>query len=276
VPPPAPAPPPLPAPLPPAPSSPLAELLAALSRLWRLPWENGRKEAFWRLVYNALPTAERLHRDQPCHCGAAEQRPGRQHHFWACPVARSVVGQIEAARAVAAAPAPPPAPIGQEHLWLARPPSGMHDGVWGVVCLAAVEAMAHGMRRLAGMLLRWRERQQQQLQPPPQQPQPRYVQLTLDAFLRLEGGAAGAPPPPPLGPPSAPHRSSPDPADPAEFVPVASRCACKFFWTLLSDFVALGCAPASWLDGLSPSHPFFRVVDGRLQLRALPPGTAGP
>ena len=258
---------PPPAPLPPPAGSPLAELLAALQRLWRLPWENGRKETYWRLAYDALPTAARRHTDQPCPCGAAEQRPGRQHHFWSCPVASSVVGQLEAAMGVAAAPAPAPAPLTLTHLWLARPPPGIHTGVWGVVCLAAVEAMAHGMRRLYGLVLR---QQQQQRGQQPSHPQTRYVQLTLDSFL-LPGGidedAVGAPPPPP---PSAQLLPIPDPDDPSDFVTTASRCACKFFWTLLSDFAALGCAPASWLESLPLTHPFFHVVDGCLRLRPLP------
>ena len=266
--PPSPPPSPPPPPLPPS-SPPLMELRATLRRLWRLPWENGRKETFWRLVYDALPTAARLHQDAPCQCGAAQQRPGRRHHFWECPVARSVVSQLQAARAVAAAPAPPPAPLALPHLWLARPPPGMHAGVWGIVCLAAVEAMAHGMRRLAGLVLRQQQRQQQP------QPQPRYTQLTLDSFLLPGGVGAPPPPPPPLPNPAHAGPAAPDPDDPSQFISVASRCACKYFWTLLSDFVALGCAPASWSESLPPSHPFFRVVGGRLQLRPLPLGVAG-
>ncbi len=264
--------PPLP-PLPPPPS-PLMELRTTLRRLWRLPWENGRKETFWRLVYDALPTAARLHRDGPCPCGAAQQRPDRRHHFWECPVARGVVSQLEAARAVAAAPAPPPGPLALADVWLARAPHGVHAGVWGIVCLAAVEAMAHGMRRLAGMVLRRQERQPQQQH---QQPgQPRRVQLTLDSFVLLADGGDAPPPPPPPSPGSGrAGPATPDPVDPSEFIRVASRCACKFFWTLLSDFAALGCAPASWLESLPSSHPFFRVVDGRLQLRPLPLDTPG-
>jgi hypothetical protein len=271
-------PPPLPPPsLPPLspPSPPLTELHRALRRLWRLPWENGRKETFWRLVYDALPTAARLHSDQPCPCGAPAQRPGRQHHFWECPIARGVVSQLEAAMAATAlATAPPPAPLTLAHIWLARPPPGLHADLWGVVCLAAVEAMAHGMRRLTGMVLRRRERlrQQQQGQPQPQQqhqPQPSFVQLTLDGWVLPGGGAAPPDPPPPHTADNASH-PSPDPAEPSGFISTATRCACKFFWTLLADFVALDCAPASWLASLPSSHPFFHVVAGRLQLRPLP------
>ena len=239
-----PLPPPLPSPLPP-----LAELSAVLRRLWRLPWENGRKETFWRLAYDALPTAARLHVNEPCPCGAAVPRPGRQHHFWDCPVARAVVGQLEAARAVAAAPAPPPAPPTLADVWLARPPNGVHAGVWGVVCLAAVEAMDHGRRRLTGLRLRWRQRQQHWQPPQQQQPaRPRLMQLTLDGLLQPAGnaGSGGSLVPPPPAPAAALERAALDPGDPADFLPLASRSACKLFSTLLCHFAALGCAPASW------------------------------
>ena len=65
---------------------PADELLALLRRLWRVRWENQHKEPFWRLVYNAIPTAARLHLDQPCQCGAAAPAD-RHHHFWECPIA---------------------------------------------------------------------------------------------------------------------------------------------------------------------------------------------
>ena len=39
---------------------PADELRALLKRLWRVRWENARKEPFWRLVHNALPTSARM------------------------------------------------------------------------------------------------------------------------------------------------------------------------------------------------------------------------
>jgi hypothetical protein len=131
-----------------------------MRRLWRLPWENGRKEVFWRLAYDALPTAARLHRDQPRECGAGP-RPDRHHHFWACPVAQAVVAAVQAELAAAAPPpAGQPAPLVPANIWLARTPPGLDAGVWGVVCLAAVEAMDRGRRSLAAAALR-RKREQQ-------------------------------------------------------------------------------------------------------------------
>ncbi|KAL4856066.1 Transposon TX1 uncharacterized protein [Chlorella vulgaris] len=176
--------------------APAAVVQAVLARLWRVRWENCHKEPFWRLVCDAVPTASRLHMDQPCQCGGAPA--DRRHHFWTCPVARGVVDSIAgelAARQLL------PAPLAAAHIWLAAAPAGVHGGVWDVVSLAAVAAMDHGRRRMYAMSL--------------------------------------APPPlPPL-------------------VPVCLRSARARFWTLLTDFVALRCAPASWQAHLPPGHPFI-------------------
>jgi hypothetical protein len=138
-----------------------------MCQLWHLPWENGRKEVFWRLAYDALPTAARMHRDQPCECGSGP-RPDRHHHFWACPVAQAVVAAVQAALAAAAPPpAEQPAPLLPANIWLARAPPGLDARVWGVVCLAAVEAMNRGRRSLAAAALRRRSEQLQQQQRQP-------------------------------------------------------------------------------------------------------------
>ena len=121
----------------------LGELRLLLRQLWRLPWENCHKEPYWRLVYDAFPTAARLHLDQPCLCGGAPA--DRHHHFWTCPVAVAVTTSISAA-ITEHQPAAPPVTVAQ--LWLARPPPGVHAGVWQVVCLAAVAAMDSGRRRM--------------------------------------------------------------------------------------------------------------------------------
>ncbi len=130
----------------------LGELQAALRRLWQLPWENCHKEPFWRLVYDAFPTAARMHIDEPCACGGAPA--DLEHHYWACPVARAVTASIAAtfpAPPPAAGGAPAPAPFAMANVWLARAPRGVHSGVWDVACLAAVEAMDHGRRSMYAM-----------------------------------------------------------------------------------------------------------------------------
>ena len=130
-----------------APVGPLDELRALLKRLWRVRWENKRKEPFWRLVYDAHPTAARMGQQgqqRPCLCGAGPPAD-RHHHYWACPVARGVVDTVSEALAAAGLL---PAPLPKAAIWLARAPPAVHSGVWDVVCLAAVDAMDHGRRRM--------------------------------------------------------------------------------------------------------------------------------
>ena len=85
-------------------AGPVPAVLRLFQRRWRLRWGNERKVTFWRLVYDALPTAARLHTIEPCLCGTGPPSPDRHHHFWACPVARAVVDSISAA---VGAPVPP-------------------------------------------------------------------------------------------------------------------------------------------------------------------------
>ena len=111
--------------------------------MWHLPWENCHKEPYWRLVYDAFPTAARLHLDSPCYCGGAPAN--LEHHFWACPVATAVHTSISA---TIAAHNPGAAPISLDQLWLCRAPPSVYADVWQVVCLAAVAAMDSGRRRM--------------------------------------------------------------------------------------------------------------------------------
>ena len=124
-------------------------LARLLGRLWRLPWDNARKEVFWRLALDALPTAARRHAADACCCGAPG--PGRMHHFWACPVAealRNVLASCLQRRGML------PSPLQPQHILLAQPPSRLlHGGVWRVVCLAAVCALDHVRRATAARAL---------------------------------------------------------------------------------------------------------------------------
>lgn len=120
-----------------------AEVVCMLGRFWRMPWDNKRKEPMWRLVSDGVPTTEKFssHNPKPgapepkvcgC-CGTA--RPGRVHHFWDCLAAQSVRTTISGVIG---------RDITQEELWLARPPGGVSQQVWDVVCVAAVAAMDCG------------------------------------------------------------------------------------------------------------------------------------
>jgi hypothetical protein len=119
----------------------LPELHSLLRNLWKLPWDNSRKEVFWRLVLDGLPSAARMHMlGVSCDCGAVA--PDRQHHFWGCPVAQAVTQVLQQQL-------PPQCHMQRVNVWLCRPPSPIvHAGVWQVVCLAAVISMNKGRKLL--------------------------------------------------------------------------------------------------------------------------------
>jgi hypothetical protein len=136
-------------------------------KLWALPWDNSRKVIFWQLTLDGLPTAQRLHQGgESCACGALG--PGRAHHFWDCPVAAAVRGEVERGLNHGGGQYS----LLRHHVWLCRLPSrpGLHYGVWLVVCLSALLAMHKGMK----LLTRWRlhghggARQRDQPPPPPE------------------------------------------------------------------------------------------------------------
>lgn len=126
-----------------------ATLLSKLQQLWQLPWDNSRKEIYWRLVMDALPTAERMHMaGEPCNCGVL--MPGRAHHYWDCPVAAAVTAEVQRALHLFD---PATRTVQRHHLWLFMvPQTQLHKGVWMVVCLAALLSMDKGRK----CLVRWR------------------------------------------------------------------------------------------------------------------------
>ena len=95
---------------------------------------------FHHLVYDGLPTWRRLDSHRHCCCGFSA--PDRLHHFWSCPVAVTLMTDINRCLPFSLRP------VLRHHLWLtqrpmrpAGPPTHLHSGVWRVVCLAAVVAL---------------------------------------------------------------------------------------------------------------------------------------
>ena len=143
-----------------------AEVLVLLGRLWRLKWDNHPREVFWRLSLDGLPTAARMGNrlDMGCACGFAI--PDRRHCYWDCPIAKAVVHSL--CSALSPGVGSPPPTLATPNIWLARPPTGIHAGVWDLVCLAAVAAMDSGRRAAVRSML-------------PPDPQPASAALTLRA-----------------------------------------------------------------------------------------------
>jgi hypothetical protein len=237
----------------------------ALGGLWRVKWDNRRREVLWRLTVNGVRGAggHGVAMRQPCKCGWAGPPAGlaggmaarqwRSHYFWGCPVAAAVVAELQAALPPAAAL------LTRENVWLLRPPAGVHPGVWGVVCAAALEAMERGRRSLWAAAA---------AADPLECLQPR-----ITAFLR------------PLGAPPAPAAAGPTAAEARaaaqqQRVGRAQRRAAAWVWCILQDFVFLHGAGDSTLAlewaGAAAGHPYlFFGTEGRLRLR-LPPGLALP
>jgi hypothetical protein len=115
-----------------------ARVASSLSLLWRLRWAPTHKQVYWRLLVDALPTAERLHQGSvvcPCRVHPeSERRPGRLHYFVGCWVAACVYQTLTSACGHSVTP---------RHVLFLQPPPGVYAPVWRVVCLAAVNAMWH-------------------------------------------------------------------------------------------------------------------------------------
>jgi len=123
----------------------LSEVRTLFPRLWKLKLDNFLKETYWGLVYNALPIASRMRHDhepiRQCHCmtGVCD----RPHIFWSCPVAQSIIQEINSIL-------PPSQSLTMSSLWLFRHSEcpALHPYIFDCVVLAALHAMWSGSRSL--------------------------------------------------------------------------------------------------------------------------------
>jgi hypothetical protein len=243
------------------------QLEIALGELWRVEWDNRRREILWRLTVNGVPGAggHGIAMRGPCKCGWAGPPAGlaagpaarqwRLHHFWSCPVATAVVDELQSAL-----------PAGATRLtcasvWLAQAPPGVHSGVWGIVCAAAVEAMERGRRALWAASVA--------ADPAAD------LQLRIAHFFQPAGAlAAGAGP----GPVTAAAARA---AAVQRRVSRAQRRAAAWVWCILHDFVFVHGAGESalgqaWSGLLNDEHPFVGVGAGERLVLRLPPGLVLP
>lgn len=139
----------------PAPARALPNLQQAYARVWkRLTWEPRHKVIFWRLAIDGVPMKGNSHvggAPDACGCGTY---PGvgpvamspRLHHFWACPVATTLVRHLAAHLHC---------PVERHHLWLLTSPDSrrVQPCVWDVVALSALNALELVRRNLRA----WRQ-----------------------------------------------------------------------------------------------------------------------
>lgn len=222
-----------------------------LGKLWKdVKWDNARKEAYWLLALNGMPTPQRMHMDIPCACGEGGPRPGRRHAYWECAVARAVVQALQAALPVGAAH------LECRHVWLCEAPPGCDERVWRVVCLAAVDAMQTGWATMARRRLDRRDGGAGS-----SSRRPGDGGDGDDGDVDDRSGEAGA-----WRPPSATQPAAGDAADPAQPAPAGGggangdvECGAAAARVLLirrlREFCTLGVAP--WAPGLPTAHPFI-------------------
>jgi hypothetical protein len=137
----------------------LQDLLALIWR--RVKWCNSRKQLYWQMVVDGLPTAARRNTGGTCYCTTAgHQCPDRTHHFWCCPAAAAVVAELCKCLGVAQ--------LQRKHVWLMELPEQMLQvqlaasgsvrravkEVWMVVCLAALQAMWVTAKKIMGPNIR--------------------------------------------------------------------------------------------------------------------------
>ena len=222
-----------------------ASLASLLRQVWKLRWDNHYKTTLWRLALNGLPVPARMHglRTEPCGCGARHTPTGelldRVHLFWERPVARAVVEEVERQLPLEARP------LSRRALWLGEAPEGVHDGVWAVVCLAAVEAMERGRARAVRLLLQQHERRAATAAAAAGAGPVQQVLLAgPDGMLALATPEA----------PSEPPELAPGPAMAVALVALAREWLCG----ALQEFADLGLAPKAWREEVALGHPFLR------------------
>ena len=126
-----------------------------------MKWSNSRKQLFWQLAVDGIPTSAQRNTRVACYCTTEEHLcPDRAHHFLHCPVASAVVAEICKCLEVA--------PLHRKHVGLMQPAEQMMglwrlpdavpsssaryavNGVWMVVCLAAMQAMWVSAKKVMG------------------------------------------------------------------------------------------------------------------------------
>jgi hypothetical protein len=220
------------------------EVKKVMNEVWRMPWENGMKEGYWRLVGDAFPH----YGPSKCVCGVTAEC-SRSHVFWDCDIAQAVVGAIREGL--------PPTlagdPLIMADVWLMRTPRDVHAGIWKVVCLAALDAMHHGSKQGYRLM---KLRAEQEAVRTGQQRQIRVMNGRRRMWQRIG-----------INPPAIRNELM-DVIDEINMKVQAKNLAVAKFWSNLSDFVALQKVPDGGNDDLlNATHPFIGRVNDMLRVQ---------
>ena len=219
----------------------VTELRPRLGRVWRMQWDNQHKEIWWRLLLNGVPGAggHDIGLKGPCPCGwapaahlsnAGRAAAQRAHVFWHCPAAGEVCK-------VLAHNLPPGVQLRPQHVWLLQPPTpAIHWGVWAVVALSALKAMACARKCMWARHMDEQDDNQHEI---PSQPS------------QWAGRGAGR------------GRQQRAQAQPVAPWIAAARKAVTRFVDGIWDFVDTGMVPKGWEEKVSEGHCFIRVHSTR-------------
>lgn len=115
-------------------------------RCWGLCWENKKKEIFWRLAVDGVADGHRWINMSHNVCACGVVNPRRDHFFWGCPVAVAVVQELH--KGCVGQPL-----LIRANVWLMHCPVGVPEESWVVACLAALNSMDVGRRKLLSLRL---------------------------------------------------------------------------------------------------------------------------
>jgi hypothetical protein len=107
--------------------------------LWRLPFDNGNMEVFWRLTLDGLPLASVMY---------SSPQPSGSETLTLTPNASITTGPARWRRrcVLACRLSWATRQLTRGSFWLAEPPPDVHLGVWVAVRLASIAAMGSGRR----------------------------------------------------------------------------------------------------------------------------------
>lgn len=200
------------------------KLLGVMSSCWDIAWENKEKEIFWRLAVNGVADGHQWNNGVGHTCGCGAANPRREHFFWSCPVAQAVVETLRQG-------CPGCDSLSKTNVWLMQAPTGVPHAIWLVVCLAALNGMNAGRKKMISVSRKFAQSADPEWRP---------HQAARTRFM-----AHGAS-----------HMSV------AQKVEAAMGVAVSDFWGRLASFAALRRNPV----GVGTSTPFLRVGAAGLQV----------
>jgi len=210
------------------PTTQVKTIIKTFTRFWALPCEARLLTAYWRLVLNGHPTAERIHGSNPLltRCGCTHETLDRIHLYHECPILHpvltSVLTQFSGPWSL-----PASGEIQRHHLWLAhKPHPTMQQLIWDIVVIHLIDAFDEGRCNWMDRILKL---------------QPRGTRLRMPTRKKLQGSN---------------HRPPMEPGE--NMVASVGMVVLAEFWSNLNEFVTINTLPEDLLMTVPLDHPFIQ------------------